>query len=783
MPFTEADATYIAPGYEANRMALGAGGYVTGAVISADGTVLLVRTDSNGLYKYNFSTEKFVQCMKIPTWDSNDWQMWTPGSGAARFGDQNLGGCFEITLAADNLTGYAVVAELIYKTLDGGDSWALTAYAGVDGTVRTNAVYENANELYGLAYRLYGQKMACDPENPDVVYLSTDIGLYRTTDGWATYAALGTGVIPARTASVSSIPVPYNIRFDPSGGTQGSGSTLRTKNIYISVPGVGVHKSTDGGSTFTLIAGSGAPNAIMSSDIAADGTYWCCDTTGTYEVGIVKSLSGSTWTTHDTDQFLSICVDPLVSGRVLAMTIGGRLMQRVGGSWSGDVDVDATATDIPWLEWSDNATGYFSIGQLLKHPTISDEVWVTNGIGVFKADVPTTRGFGGDPLAGQGLAWDSRSNDIEQLVVNQIVQAPGHPPFVSFWDRGGVRMDDLDVSPSTMWDASNNQFAHGWGIDYCAGTPAFQIGLFVFNTNRYAWTDDGWDTINTWPDPVTPVTATGTWGSGYTYGDCAVDAVDINTWYMAPTANRPYVTRNKGVSWTAVALPSGMDDDSSIETGWGGVQRQATYYLRSGFFSDKTTAGTVWIDHYALGLYKSTDYGASWTLITSDAYNASNSLNCRTKNWPGKAGHLWRTGSWLGSGATNNLEVSVNGGVTWNNVPNVTCAGDFSMGKAAAGNAYGYDAYLFGRITGGVADGWGLWRSSNLGSMAEAGTLASTTWTQITGPYPLNNLNVFETVEADKDTEGLVYIGNGGGQGALYVRRIETTRTIRLRGI
>jgi hypothetical protein len=241
MPFTQAEATYLASGYEADRIALGAGGYVTGGVISGDGNNLLVKLDTNGLYKYNFSTEKFVQCMKVPTWDQNDWGKLP---GLTGYKDYGVGGCYEITLAADNLTGYCVMAEVIYKTLDGGDSWALVAgWSGTSGT----GLDPNSQQIYGFYYRLWAQKMACDPANPDVAYLSSDLGLYRTTDGWATSATLGTGVIPARTAvSGSAIPAPYNIRFDPSGGTQGSGSTLRTKNVYVCVPGVGVHKSTDG---------------------------------------------------------------------------------------------------------------------------------------------------------------------------------------------------------------------------------------------------------------------------------------------------------------------------------------------------------------------------------------------------------------------------------------------------------------------------------------------------------------------------------------------------------
>jgi xyloglucan-specific exo-beta-1,4-glucanase len=305
--------------------------------------------------------------------------------------------------------------------------------------------------------------------------------------------------------------------------------------------------------------------------------------------------------------------------------------------------------------------------------------------------------------------------------------------------------------------------------------------MFAFNSNRYAYTDDGWDTITNFPDPVTPVTVTGAWGNNYSYGDCAVDAVDVDTWYIAPTANRPYVTRNAGVSWTAVALPSGMTDDSDINTGWGGVQRQATYYRRSGFFSDKTTAGTVWIDHILLGTYRSTDYGASWTLRSSDVYEGNANLNARTRNWPGKAGHLWRAGGLAATGGFTLLEVSIDGGATWNDVPDVTMAVDFSMGKAAVGNAYGYDAYLLGRIDGV----WGLFRSSNLGTMAENATLASATWTQIAGPYASGKILTPDWLEADKDTEGLCYLGHGG-QGASYVRLIvagATTRTIRLRGI
>ena len=64
-----------------------------------------------------------------------------------------------------------------------GTTWTETSFAQVTA---------NPND----AYRMYGQKMAIDPNNPNIVYVGTPLnGLFVTTNGGATWQ------------SVSAVPV------------------------------------------------------------------------------------------------------------------------------------------------------------------------------------------------------------------------------------------------------------------------------------------------------------------------------------------------------------------------------------------------------------------------------------------------------------------------------------------------------------------------------------------------------------------------------------------------
>src|SRR5262249_37174128 len=139
------------------ELKIGAGGWLTGIDIAPDDT-MVVRTDTYGAY----------------IWNGSQWQqLVTSTSMPAGTGAQ---GVYEIQIAPSNTNVlYMMYNGVVYRSNDKGASWTQTNFAQVT---------ESPND----AYRMDGQKIAVDPNNPNVVYVGTpQNGLFVTTDGGNTW--------------------------------------------------------------------------------------------------------------------------------------------------------------------------------------------------------------------------------------------------------------------------------------------------------------------------------------------------------------------------------------------------------------------------------------------------------------------------------------------------------------------------------------------------------------------------------------------------------------------
>jgi hypothetical protein len=700
----------VADGTTWHPLRIGAGGFLTSIDISSDGSTRIVRTDTYGAYIWNNASSQWTQLVT------------TRSMPAVVLGVDNNQGVYEIRVAP-SLPGrlYMAYRGYVYRSNNTGSTWARTAFANVPMSPNDN-------------YRMYGQKMAVDPSNPDVVYVGTpQNGLFVTNDGGTTWQSVA-AVPLAAPASNGQYPGITGIAFDPTSGATGG----KTNIIYASSYGNGVYQSSDAGATWTLLRGG--PSNVSHAKIARDGGYYVA---GNDNSSVWRYLSG-TWMniTPSSDSWVTVVTDPFDATRVVAIRDGGYLdiSHDRGATWGGIIWGQAwgpacsqvasdqrVATDMPWLAWTNEC--FMTVGDMLFDPATPNRLWFAEGIGVWYTDVPNTA------QSPTSTTFTSQSMGIEQLVANVVVAPPGGEPVVGSWDRPVFYVANPDVFPSTHGPDNQTSIVMGWDLDYASTSPAFIIGLFNWGVEKSGYSTDGgqtWTPFASYP----PTIASGKIGGG-------IAASTPTNFVWAPSNNgSPYYTKDGGATWIQTSIPG---VPTTGETGWGWA-----YYLnRHIVTADRVTAGTFYIYNYLTGLYRSTDGGASWALVYSGQIAPSSGFNARLRSVPGQAGHLFFTSGPQGNPgdphpAANPFMRSTNGGATWSAVPNVLEVRAFGFGAPLAS----YPAIF---IAGWVNNVYGLWRSDD----------NAQTWTQI-GDFPLGSLDDVTAVEGDKNVYGTVYVGFAG---------------------
>src|SRR5919106_874312 len=225
----------------------------------------------------------------------------------------------------------------LFKTTNGGASWrniGLTAlgavvldpadprtiYAGATGAYAggiwsRSGVFKSTDG--GMSWHAVGlqgtnvDRLAIDPENPNIVYAGGEDGLFKSTDGGASWAAAG---LHGKTIEGLTLDAQ-----DP-------------ETIYAGTYPHGIFKSTDRGRTWrTLKLGQGA-NALALNPQNAATLY-----AGT-EGGILKSIdAGASWRARSSglvaSRVTTLAIDPRSGGVAYAGIQEQGVFKRTGGTW------------------------------------------------------------------------------------------------------------------------------------------------------------------------------------------------------------------------------------------------------------------------------------------------------------------------------------------------------------------------------------------------------------------------------------------------------------------
>ena len=566
---------------------IGAGGYISGLDIAPDDT-MVVRTDTYGAY----------------IWNGTEWQqLITATSMPAAFDNTHASqGVYEIQIAPSNSNIiYMMYEGDVFKSTNKGATWTETSFA---------TVTENPND----AYRMDGQKMAVDPENPNVVYVGTpQNGLFVTTNGGASWQSVS-AVPVSETDSNGIYPGVTGIEFDPALGASGG----KTNTIFAASYGNGVFESTNGGASWSAIGG---PSNVENAAVSSTGVY--------YAVGNNNSLwsfSNGTWTellSNTVSGIHTVAVDPFNPNEIAVQTssTGDLDISYDGGrSWSGINTADHySSANIPWLA---SIGSHIPSGDAVFDQLVPNELWISDAVGVWNTTDLSTQEF----APSTPVAWNDQSQGIEQLVANEIIVPPGGDPVLASWDRPFFYINNQNAYPSTYGPVDSGQIVAGWSIDYASSNPNFLVGIADwFGVEESGYSTNGGQS---WTPFASFVPTAGHDIGGTIAASSPTDII----WAPAGGVD-PYYTLDGGITWNPITLPG--------VSSWSGFD--SAYYLDTrSVTADRVLPNTFYLYDAGHGTFESANGGVTWAQVSNVTFPGSG-FNSELQSVPGEAGNLFFT--------------------------------------------------------------------------------------------------------------------------------------------
>lgn len=225
---------------------------------------------------------------------------------------------------------------------------------------------------------------------------------------------------------------------------------------------------------------------------------------------------------------------------------------------------------------------------------------------------------------------------------------------------------------------------------------------------------------------------------------------DNIVWLPIGTSTPAYHTRDRGVTWSAstggpTSTFSGIYTNGT--TSDTGAQSLAADRVNGHFYAARFSIWDSGLGKTKHNIYRSTNNGATWSLIGSLPNNSYNQRSPQLMAAP-VAGDLWfcDDDDYSPSGNEGGLWHSTNGGATWTKISGVGKVTSVSFGKATTGSGSNYATYIYGRV--GADQVLGVYQSDNYG----------TSWTKLADP----TIAEWPILAGDRQNENSVFLGTGG---------------------
>ncbi|EAW38330.1 Probably secreted sialidase; several ASP-boxes and dockerin domain [Lyngbya sp. PCC 8106] len=703
--------------YEWGGVKIGAGGFVTGIVIHPRTPDLIyTRTDAGGAFRWNPTNQSWMQLLSADSVPGNiDYNVESIAL------DPNNPNIVYIALGGYTRSKKQLVSGFLLKSTDRGESWKTLDLSLPMG----------GNE----PWRWTGERLAVDPNNSDIVYFASRLnGLWRSTDGGTSWSQVNPELVPIGQPNPDTdkqAGVTYVV-FDGSSGLTDN----RTKVIYVGVSGEGIYRTTDGGTTWKHL--EGGPDTELVPQQAVVNTQGELITTF-YRTekdprGSVWKLTSEKWqeiTPKPNRNYSAIAISSNPSDTLFVvsypMTPDDIYRSDNGGqTW---VQLHNKIDKLSWWpEWS----FYTLTGGIAASPFNSGELWLTNGVGVWRTNSAHDR----------QVKWSATVDGIEETVTFDAISPPGGKLITAIADFDGFYHDSLCSVP--IRNHGNGNFITTTSLAYSSTHPNFIVSVGASHHNpqeiRAGFSENygkTWHNFRSIENKTHP--------SDLVFGNIAVSATDTRNIVWQPSNGKtPYFTKDRGRTWQQISF----FEQKEIERG----SHTHLWNRQQALAADSVKAGTFYIYHHVGGRFlRSDDGGETWKIVNEtlpdEVWQGAN-----VKTAPGIKGEVWVSLSEKGLYRSSNFgEDFVKLAVEEANV--------LGFGKAVP-NTTSPTVFLQGKINGET----GVFRSTNLGQ----------TWVQI-ADYPMGYFGKLRVITGDMNVFGRVFLGTGGN-GFIYGQLLETNQ-------